>query len=141
MAIHTAHTDADILACWPVMHALRPHLHEHEFLPLIRKMMEGGYVLAYVEEEGQPVAAAGYRYLHKLYDGWQIYIDDLSTLPEHRGKGHASLLLEHVRREAEQAGCTCVTLDSGPSRHDAHRLYLNKGYRMTSTHFTQALTS
>lgn len=137
--IHTARTDTEIQACWPVMHALRPHLLEGEFLSLIRDMMAGGYTLAYVQEDGTAVAAIGYRYLHKLHDGRQVYIDDLSTLPEHRGKGYASLLLDFVRRQAEQAGCGCVTLDSGPARHDAHRLYLNKGYRMTSTHFTQAL--
>ncbi|RYF63705.1 MAG: GNAT family N-acetyltransferase, partial [Cytophagaceae bacterium] len=38
---------------------------------------------------------------------------------------------------ARQTGCQCVSLDSGqnPARYDAHRLYLNKGFNITSHHF------
>ena len=48
-------------------------------------------------------------------------------------------LLDFVFDLARQSGCGCVTLDSGPARHDAHRLYLNKGFRISSIHFTMEL--
>lgn len=139
LSAQIAHTDADVLKCWPVMYVLRPHLVEGEFLPLVRRMMEGGYQLAFLERDGLAVAAIGYRYLHKLHDGLQIYIDDLTTLPEHRGQGYGAQLLHFVHGLAVAAGCQCITLDSGPTRHDAHRLYLNQGYRITSMHFTYIL--
>lgn len=139
MQILTASSDADILKCWPVMHTLRPHLIENQFLPLIRNMMTEGYTLAFVEENGLAAAAIGFRYQQKLFDGKQIYVDDLTTLPEHRGKGYGGLLLDHVFQLAKAHGYAHVTLDSGPSRHDAHRLYLNKGFRITSMHFLRAV--
>jgi GNAT superfamily N-acetyltransferase len=137
MQIQLARTDADIRKCWPVMYLLRPHLKEADFIPLIREMMSEGYELAFIEENGAAAAAIGYRYLQKLFDGKQIYVDDLSTLEEYRGKGYAGQLLDFVFELARQRGYHCVTLDSGPARHDAHRLYLNKGFRISSMHFTR----
>lgn len=137
MNIQTARTGADIRKCWPVMLLLRPHLQEAAFVPLVQEMMQEGYELAFIEEDGIAVAAIGFRYQQKLFDGKQIYVDDLTTLEAHRGKGYAGQLLDYVFDLARQRGYACVTLDSGPSRHDAHRLYLNKGFRISSMHFTR----
>lgn len=139
MQIQLARTEADILKCWPVMKLLRPHLEEEKFVPLVKEMLSEGYELAFIEENGIAAAAIGYRYEQKLFDGKQIYVDDLTTLEEHRGKGYAGKLLDCVFDLAGQRGYACVTLDSGPARHDAHRLYLNKGFRISSMHFTKKL--
>jgi hypothetical protein len=37
--------------------------------------------------------------------------------------------------EAHRFGCAQVHLDSATHRHDAHRLYLRSGYRITAFHF------
>lgn len=132
-------SDADILKCWPAVFALRPHLLETEFLEKVRRQMVGGYSMAFVEIEGEVAGFIGWRSFEKLFDGKQIYIDDLGTLPEFRSCGCGSALLEHVFELARTLGCACVTLDSGPTRHDAHRLYLNKGFRINSMHFIKTL--
>lgn len=139
MQIQLARTDTDILKCWPVMKLLRPHLEEAAFVPLVNNMLSEGYELAFIEENGQAAAAIGFRYVQKLFDGKQIYVDDLTTLAEHRGKGYGGMLLDFVFDLARQRGYACVTLDSGPARHDAHRLYLNKGFLISSMHFTKKL--
>ncbi len=139
MQIQLAHTDADILKCRPVMKLLRPHLDEAAFVPLVKNMLSEGYELAFIEAGGQAAAAIGFRYQQKLFDGKQIYVDDLTTLAEHRGKGYGGMLLDFVFDLAKERGYACVTLDSGPTRHDAHRLYLNKGFLISSMHFTKKL--
>jgi GNAT superfamily N-acetyltransferase len=121
------------------MKLLRPHLEETAFVPLVKTMMSEGYELAFIEEDGVAAAAIGYRYQQKLFDGKQIYVDDLTTLEEHRGKGYGGKLLDFVFDLAKQRGYDCVTLDSGPTRHNAHRLYLNKGFRISSMHFMKRL--
>ena len=121
------------------MKALRPHLEEHNFLSTIREMQSEGYKLAFIEKDDKAVSAIGFRYLQFLYNGKHIYIDDLSTLPEGRGKGYASELLEYVFAYAKQKGFSVVTLDSGHHRSDAHRLYLNKGFTIDSHHFGKKL--
>ncbi|MEP7319119.1 MAG: GNAT family N-acetyltransferase, partial [Panacibacter sp.] len=92
MQIQTAKTEADILKCWEVMHALRPHLIKEEFVATISEMITEGYLLSFIEEDGKAAAAVGFRYLQYLYNGKHFYIDDLSTLPESRGKGYGGML-------------------------------------------------
>lgn len=138
MEIQIAQTNQDILKCWKVIHELRPHLEEASFLDLIREMIQEGYQLLFIEgDNGYAVAAIGFRYLQFTYNGKHFYIDDLSTLPEARGKGYGGALLDHVFDLARQKGYGVVTLDSGHQRFDAHRLYLNKGFTIASHHFSK----
>ncbi len=136
-----AQSDADIRQCLPAVLALRPHLTPDQAFEQIRfQQANDGFVLAFVPSENpsEPApAVVGYRTLTLLYSGKTIYIDDLSTLPSGRGKGYASRLLDFVVDQARQSGCQCVSLDSGqnPARYDAHRLYLKKGFNITSHHF------
>ena len=44
----------------------------------------------------QAVAVAGFRVLETLFAGRMLYVDDLSTLPEARGRGHAAALLARL---------------------------------------------
>ncbi|GAA4417709.1 GNAT family N-acetyltransferase [Nibrella viscosa] len=139
--VKIATTEADIRRCLPAILALRPHLSEEQALIQIPVQQREGYTLAFVDA-GEPVpAVVGYRIIHLLHTGKTLYIDDLSTLPEARGKGYAGMLLDFVIEQARQAGCTHVTLDSGhsPQRYDAHRLYLNKRFNIVSHHFALKL--
>lgn len=133
--VQIAETDEQILKCWEAVFALRPHLIKSEFLALIRDLQSTGYILAFIEEGNNATAIIGYRYLHFLYNGKHIYIDDLSTLSSARGKGYGSALLDFVKKEAQKQGLKTVTLDSGHHRHDAHRLYLKSGYKIVAHHF------
>jgi GNAT superfamily N-acetyltransferase len=141
MTIQTAKTDKDILKCWKALQELRPHLKEDNFITLVREMMAEGYQLAFIEgEDGFALSIVGFRYLQFTFNGKHFYIDDLSTLPEARGKGHGGALIEYVCELAKQKGYHSVTLDSGHQRFDAHRLYLNKGFNITSHHFTKKMS-
>ncbi|HVM89012.1 MAG TPA: GNAT family N-acetyltransferase [Puia sp.] len=139
MEIKIAKTEEEILKCREVLFELRPHLKKESFLVTVQEMMAEGYTLAYIEEDNTAVAAVGYRYLQFLYNGKHIYIDDLSTLPSSRGKGYAGKLLDYVCDVAGQRGFKTVTLDSGYTRFDAHRLYLNKGFTLNCHHFSKTL--
>ncbi|WP_420147927.1 GNAT family N-acetyltransferase [Spirosoma sp.] len=141
MILKIATSDEDIKRCLPAMLALRSQLTPDLAFERIRfQQANDGFVLAFVEDAtlAKPVPAViGYRFMNLLYSGKTLYIDDLSTLPEARGKGYASALLDFVIEEARKAGCQCVSLDSGqnPARYDAHRLYLNKRFNIVSHHF------
>lgn len=140
MNIQTVLTVSDIKKCKKALLALRPHMPEHSFVTTIQGMMQEGYQLAFIEDEtGQAAAVIGFRYLWFTYNGKHLYIDDLSTLPEVRGKGYGGMLIDHVCDLAKQKGYAVVTLDSGHQRFDAHRLYLNKGFTISSHHFSKQL--
>ena len=102
-----------------------------------------GYRLAGAFEEGEPhaQAVAGFRLGHNLAWGDYLYVDDLSTLPGARRRGHARRLLDWLVEEARRAGCDQLHLDSGfgAARADAHRLYFNAGLQIVSHHFARRL--
>lgn len=128
-----------VRACFPVIRVLRPHLDEDEFLRRVRVQSEEGYRLACVRSEGTVAAVAGYRFAHFMAWGRVLYIDDLVTHPDFRRRGYSGVLMDWLTAEARRHHCDGLHLDSGYQRHDAHRLYLNKGLSMNSHHFARWL--
>ena len=100
-----------------------------------------GYRLLGSFEEGaeEASAAAGFRVVEMLAWGRGLYVDDLVTLPEARGRGHADALFAWLDEEADRLGCDDLQLDSGvvPERADAHRFYFRHGLRIVSYHFAR----
>lgn len=139
MEIKQAKEKEDFLKCWEVVHELRPNLDQEKYLTLILYMLDEGYHMIYIEENGKAVCFCGYRITTMLHRGRSIYIDDLCTLPVARGKGYAKALLDYVRSHAEKEELQSIHLDSGHHRHNAHRVYLNFGFKMTSHHFAMDL--
>jgi GNAT superfamily N-acetyltransferase len=141
MTIKIAQTEAELRRCLPALLTLRPHLTEVTALPmLLHQQAHEHFHVAFVEEDnGHVPAVITYRFMTLLFSGKTCYIDDLSTLPEARGKGYAGTLLDFVIDQARQQGFQTVSLDSGPTRHDAHRLYLNKRFKLSSHHFALTL--
>ncbi len=129
---------------YEAMLALRPLLDgEQEFVRRVdgRQRDQGYRLAAAVEDDGAVSAVAGFRVLDTLAHGRVLYVDDLSTLPAARRRGHARALLDWCAQEAARLGCDGLHLDSavGPARLDAHRLYLNAGLRISSHHFSREL--
>jgi GNAT superfamily N-acetyltransferase len=133
----------DTRLAFEAMRALREHLtDEAAFVRRVDEVQRPeGYRLAGAFDEGEPRAAAvaGFRLGHNLAWGHYLYVDDLSTLPEARRRGHGRRLLDWLVEEASRAGCDQLHLDSGfgPERFDAHRLYFNSGLAIWSHHFAR----
>lgn len=139
-SISLAVSSEQIRACFPIMHQLRPHLvNEDEFVKQVERQIKDGYLLAYLHEGSTVKALAGFRFLEFLAWGKVVYIDDLVTNSNYKKNGYGRLLLEWVIQQAIEAGCDQVHLDSGPQRHDAHRLYLNAGFKIIGHHFAMIL--
>ncbi|MBE1875325.1 GNAT family N-acetyltransferase [Myceligenerans pegani] len=130
------------------MQALRGHLTDAEtFSRHVDEVQRPeGYRLlgAFDDDRGDgvdAVAVLGFRFTTSLAWGRFCYVDDLSTLPEERGKGHATALLERVHEIAADEGAGMVHLDSGvqPERAAAHGLYFSQRYRIASYHFSRTV--
>jgi len=140
-AIKEADTDADIARVYPVMRELRPHIaSEAEFLARVRRQQaQSGWRLIYAENNGAPVAAAGFRVSEWLAWGKALYVDDLICLESHRGKGFAEALMRWMENLARTEGCTEFHLDSGTHRLAAHRFYHRLKLGIASFHFQKKL--
>ena len=117
------------------MSQLRPHLTPDSFLFRVRSQQEAGYRLAYVEDQGHPVAVAGYRILETLGSGRFLNVDDLVTLDSERSKGHGAYLLRWLSHCAEAESCQRLELDSAMHRKDAHRFYEREGMATSAYRF------
>jgi GNAT superfamily N-acetyltransferase len=97
-----------------------------------------GYRLVGSFDDGvnHAVAAAGFRTGHNLVSGLYLYVDDLVTLPDFRGRGHADALMRWLFEEATRLECDRLELDSATHRHDAHRFYLKHDLVISAFHFS-----
>jgi GNAT superfamily N-acetyltransferase len=142
--VREIHASETALA-YRAMAALRTALSgEEEFVRRVDDVQRPeGYRLAGAFEDGteHALAVAGFRVVHNLaWGSAALYVDDLSTLPEGRRRGHGRALLDWTLDEARRLGCEQFHLDSavGPARADAHRLYMNAGLQITAFHFQRA---
>jgi GNAT superfamily N-acetyltransferase len=125
------------------MRALRPELpDEAAFVQRVDEVQRPeGYRLVGAFEDSSPeaVAVAGFRVANSISWGRHLYVDDISTLPTARRRGHARRLLDWLVEEGRRSGCEQLHLDSGlgPDRADAHRLYLNAGLAISAFHFAR----
>lgn len=139
--IQEALTDFDIRRVYRVMRELRTHIKsEDEFLERVRRQRrQSGWRLIYTEDNGLPVAAAGFRISEWLAWGKALYVDDLICLESHRGRGFAEALMRWMEEHARKEGCGEFHLDSGTHRLGAHRFYHRLKLGITSFHFQKKL--
>lgn len=117
------------------MQQLRTHLRKADFVETVRRQQAGGYHLAYLRENGEVRAVAGYRIIDNLVSGRILYVDDLSTDAAVRSRGLGGQLFDWLVDRARERGCAALELDSGVQRFDAHRFYLQKRMVISSHHF------
>ena len=140
MNIQLAETDSEIERCFPVMVQLRPKLTAADFVVRVRRQFQqGGYRLAYLEDDKQIKALAGFRISEMLFSGKFLYVDDLITDSESRSKGYGAALFDWLINYARSEGCEQFELDSGVQRAGAHRFYFSKRMEIPSYHFSLKL--
>src|SRR5262249_27251015 len=134
-------TAAETHLAYAAMLELRPKIGSSaEFVRTVNdKQRPQGYrlIASFADDDEQAAGAARFPLLDFLAGGHAFYCDDLSTREMYRGRGHAGGLMDWMVEEARRLGCDGFHLDSGvgPDRQTAHRLYFNKGMRVSAFHF------
>jgi GNAT superfamily N-acetyltransferase len=76
-------------------------------------------------EDGVPVAGGGL----KRHDDEACEIKRMYVVPEARGRGHASRLLQALEEEARRLGYAIARLDTGVHQPAAQAMYERAGYQ------------
>jgi len=127
--IHRVDTDEQIADTFDVMCQLRPELRREAYVAQVRALMASdGYRLAALRDGDEVRAVAGYRYMEMLYCGRLLYIDDLVSDARVRSQGYGHRLLEWMKADAREHGCSEVQLISRVVREQAHRFYFREGF-------------
>ncbi|MCU0535845.1 MAG: GNAT family N-acetyltransferase [Hydrococcus sp. Prado102] len=139
MLIQIAESDSQILNCFAVMSQLRSHLERDNFVERVRRQMEMGYKLAFLEADNRIVAVAGFRISECLAWGKFLYVDDLILDEMARSRGWGQQLFQWLIEYAKHHHCEQLQLDSGVQRFEAHRFYFQQRMSITSHHFAMKL--
>lgn len=127
-ALRHADSDAERRACYAVMRELRPHLQsEEEFMQRIGRAAGESYRMLAAWDEGRVVAIAGYRFQENLVYGKFLYVDDLISAENQRGKRWGERLLKALDAVALEAGVARLVLDTGMGNALAQRFYFRQG--------------
>ena len=141
MTVQLADSDTGLRRCFAVIRQLRPHFEQEEtfVMQARRQMANEQWRLAYVEENDEIDALAGFRLLECLATGKTLYVDDLVTRDDRRSKGHGETLMSWLESHARKVGCQTFSLDSGTQRTAAHKFYFRMGMVIPSFHFAKKL--
>jgi GNAT superfamily N-acetyltransferase len=138
--IRPARTQVEISACFPVMHALRPHLGgASELVERVLRQFDHGYHLLAAWSDNTVIGAAGYRMQENLIRGRFCYVDDLVVAEAHRRHGLGALLLDACAERAREAGCGRLTLDTALDNLLGQRFYFRYGMLPASLRFGMQL--
>lgn len=144
--LRTVESDEDYRASFAVMHALRPHLADAaSFAQQARRQAAQGYRLLAAWESGQDgqggrvQALAGYRLQENLLYGRFLYVDDLVTAADARGRGLGAALIDALRTEAREQACAHLVLDTALANSLGQRFYYRQGLLAAGMHFRQSL--
>jgi ribosomal protein S18 acetylase RimI-like enzyme len=126
--LREATTDAELLACWPVMRELRPHLTAADtFIERVRRQQHSGYRLLAAWEGAAAIGLAGWRIQETLIRGQFCYVDDLVVLAEARSSGLGARLLDGVAAAARTLGLQHLVLDTAIDNALGQRFYFRYG--------------
>jgi ribosomal protein S18 acetylase RimI-like enzyme len=142
ITLRHADTDADIRACFPVMHDLRPHLTgPDELLARVRRQQGAGYRILAAWSGEEVVGLAGYRPQENLIRGPFCYVDDLVVAGPARRGGLGKALLDAVASEARANGLPSLVLDTALDNTFGQRFYFRFGMLPVALRFAMLLES
>ncbi len=96
---------------------------DHSFYAQFNKItMIQHVIVAY--ENNQPVACGAF----KMFDSESAEIKRMYVLPQHRNKGMAAAVLQHLEQWAKEEGYVYSVLETGKKQPEAIRLYQKSGY-------------
>lgn len=123
LQIQELQSQEDWREAFPVMHELRTHLKEQQYLDLLRGMAQEGYRLFALRDGDRLVSLAGVGILTNFSYGRHVWVYDLITVSDARSQGYGRRLLEFIEEFARREGCGIIALSSGLERTEAHRFY------------------
>jgi GNAT superfamily N-acetyltransferase len=122
-----------------VLRELRPHMTPETFAAVYEEGHPQGLRFLAAYDGDRCVGVAGWRVVATTSPLRQLYVDDLVTSSTRRSAGVGKAILDELERRAREAGCSRLSLDSGVTRHDAHRFYLRERMVIASHHFAKKL--
>ncbi|MGE5277813.1 MAG: GNAT family N-acetyltransferase [Acidobacteriota bacterium] len=112
MDVRELASDEDIAHAFPLMASLRERIRQETFLAEVRRQQIEGYRLFGGFDGDRLVCLAGVRRSHTLAPGEHLFVDDLVTVEEDRGRGRRMEMIRWLAARARAEGVPRLNLDS-----------------------------
>ncbi|MDY0123522.1 GNAT family N-acetyltransferase [Sulfurimonas sp.] len=122
----------ELVTVFEVLSQLRTELDYDEFEDLIYEMRSMEYKMMGIMEGEKLITYAGVAIQTNLYHKRHLFVFDLVTDEEYRGRGYGKVMLDYLDDFARIAMCENIVLSSGVHRENAHRFYENNGFSKKS---------
>lgn len=128
IVLRHVHGPDKLTACFPVISLLRPSLKNvQEWIDRVSDMATEGYRVLAAWQGDRVLALAGYRVSDNLIHDRFLYVDDLITAEDARGRGLGAALLKELSAIGVDEYCGRLVLDTAASNEQAHRFYKREG--------------
>ncbi|MGA0532609.1 GNAT family N-acetyltransferase [Hansschlegelia sp. KR7-227] len=128
IVLRPVHGPDKLAACFPVISLLRPRLKNvQEWIDRASEMATEGYRVLAAWQGDRVVALAGYRVTENLIHDRFLYVDDLVTAEDARGKGLGAALLKELSTIGVDEYCGRLVLDTAATNENARRFYKREG--------------
>lgn len=99
------------------------------------RMAEGRTLM--VEINSSPVGTITMREENKISQRRSAYLGQFGFLPEFKGRGLGTRVMDYMEELAKSEGYECVQLDTAKPAEHLVKMYLKRGYKIVGdTHFT-----
>jgi GNAT superfamily N-acetyltransferase len=112
VTIRELESDREIGEAFALMASLRERVRKETFLAEVRRQQVEGYRLFGGFDGARLVCLAGVRRSHTLSRGEHLFVDDLVTFAEDRGKGRGAEMIGWLAERARAEGLSRIYLDS-----------------------------
>lgn len=119
-------TGPEVKAAFAIVHELRTHLDEAEYMRLVEAQAAQGYELIGAFRADKLVGIAGMRPVLTLARGHHLHLDDLVVTNAARRTGVGEALLAFAEADAQRRSLGKLFLDA---RQDAIPFYEKNGYQ------------
>ncbi|WP_276166878.1 GNAT family N-acetyltransferase [Zobellia alginiliquefaciens] len=99
----------------------------------------GGYECLGVYDKENLIACCGIWFLHKLYKGKHIELDNVFVTTEYRSKGIGKLMMEWLVDYANSKGCNSIELNSYVANEKGVKFWERHGFEPLGYHMIKNL--
>jgi GNAT superfamily N-acetyltransferase len=139
MIIRETYNADEMVKYLSVLNELYPNLTAEEYLADLHEMIPHNYGQVLVFEDEECLGICGFWIGKKLWCGKYLELDNIVVAAKHRSKGVGKLIFNHLRKKAQENGCTMMALDSYTTNYKAHKMFYNEGFAPRGFHFINIL--
>ena len=139
LKIRKLESKEEILACHHVITEMYPSLDVNDYSQQLDQMLPHNYFQIGAYQGGDCIGISGAWIGNKLWCGKYLEVDHIIVCSKHQSSGVGGLLLDFLKRMAQEENCASLGLDSFTHNNKSHKFFFKQGFEIKGFHFVHVL--